>query len=136
MNSEEALTGDYQSKDFKGYFQIERQEMLRYVPQQSYTIIDVGCGSGSFDQLFYKNWHYADCGILDRTHLRFFTRRSILENFENLGYCVECIEGINPLEKEHSHYLYKFRPLNWLLLKNIGDMRYLQFAVVAHPQFK
>jgi methylase of polypeptide subunit release factors len=50
MNSEEALVSDYQSKDFI-YFQQERQEMLRYIPPQSHTILEVGCGGGRFGQL-------------------------------------------------------------------------------------
>jgi SAM-dependent methyltransferase len=29
-----------------------------------------------------KEWHYADLGILDRTHLRFFTRQTIDELFQ------------------------------------------------------
>ncbi len=227
MNSEEALANDYKTKDFKTYFQRERQEMLGYIPQKSHTILDVGCGAGGFGQflkaqrpvevwgvelneraasvaaqkldhivcgafnnslnlpsksfdcivfndvlehlvdpftaliyskellrdegvlvasipnvryfdnmwnlLVYKDWQYADCGILDRTHLRFFTRHSILTTFDALGYYVECIEGINPVEKEHPHQARKFRLLNRLSLNRIEDMRYLQFAVVARP---
>jgi tRNA G46 methylase TrmB len=54
MKSEEALVRDYQSKDFESYFQQERQEMLRYIPQQSSTILEVGCGGGSFGQLLME----------------------------------------------------------------------------------
>jgi hypothetical protein len=50
MNSEEALVSDYQSKDFI-YFQQERQEVLRYIPPQSHTLLEVGCGGGRFGQL-------------------------------------------------------------------------------------
>src|SRR4030067_687595 len=38
------------------------------------------------DLILKKQWRYADDGILDRTHLRFFTRRSILGMFEGLGF--------------------------------------------------
>jgi hypothetical protein len=76
----------------------------------------------------HQDWQYTEQGILDRTHLRFFTRRSILATFESLGYCVECIEGINPLGRSR-----KFHLLNWLLFNKIEDMRYVQFAVVARP---
>lgn len=31
-------------------------------------------------------WRYDDSGILDRTHLRFFTKRSMCELFESSGY--------------------------------------------------
>ena len=54
MNSEEALVNDYQSKDFI-YFQQKRQEMLRYIPPQLHTILEVGCSGGRFGQLL-KLW--------------------------------------------------------------------------------
>ncbi len=34
---------------------------------------------------------YTDAGILDRTHLRFFTRRSLEELFRECGYSVETV---------------------------------------------
>jgi hypothetical protein len=34
-------------------------------------------------------WEYQDSGILDRTHLRFFTRRSAIELHERVGLVVE-----------------------------------------------
>ncbi|WP_208095651.1 class I SAM-dependent methyltransferase [Nostoc sp. 106C] len=84
--------------------------------------------------LVKKNWEYSDWGILDKTHLRFFTKRSIISTFENLGYYVECIESINPLEKIHPRLVKRFNFLNIILLNKIEDMRYLQFAVVARPK--
>lgn len=88
-----------------------------------------------WDLLVYGNWEYTEHGILDKTHLRFFTYRSILSTFERLGYNVETIEGINSIDK--IHLPGKFRHLNWLLWlfrNKIKDMRYLQFAVVARPR--
>src|SRR5215831_5540035 len=41
-------------------------------------------------------WEYGDCGLLDRTHLRFFTKSAILSMFQNEGYEVRSIAGINP----------------------------------------
>jgi len=40
-------------------------------------------------------WTYRDAGILDRTHLRFFTRRSIIDLFADTGYTVTRIEPIS-----------------------------------------
>lgn len=84
--------------------------------------------------IIHKNWEYTDYGILDRTHLRFFTQRSIQETFASLGYEVERIEGINPLEEKHPHQVKRFRWLNRLVWNQIADMRYLQFAVVARSR--
>jgi len=38
--------------------------------------------------VFKGEWHYDDSGILDRTHLRFFTKRSMRQLFESTGYDV------------------------------------------------
>ena len=35
------------------------------------------------------DFRYVDAGILDRTHLRFFCKKNILELFEDNGYKVE-----------------------------------------------
>ena len=82
----------------------------------------------------HKSWKYEDAGILDRTHLRFFTESSIREMFTDEGYVIDKIEGINPLETMDDYFALKFRVLNFLSLNSIADMRWLQFAVVAsHP---
>jgi len=39
-------------------------------------------------------WTYADAGILDRTHLRFFTRRTVEELFDSTGYDVVRVEPL------------------------------------------
>jgi 2-polyprenyl-3-methyl-5-hydroxy-6-metoxy-1,4-benzoquinol methylase len=36
-------------------------------------------------------WEYQESGILDRTHLRFFTRIEIGKMFENAGLKIECV---------------------------------------------
>ena len=43
---------------------------------------------------FHGRWTYTDTGTLDRTHLRFFTRQTIAEMFEQAGFCVEHLEGV------------------------------------------
>lgn len=48
-----------------------------------------------YNLLFKKDWQYEDHGILDRTHLRFFTKKSIIAMFEQTGYRVISIQGIN-----------------------------------------
>jgi 2-polyprenyl-3-methyl-5-hydroxy-6-metoxy-1,4-benzoquinol methylase len=50
------------------------------------------------DLLVGGNWDYADYGVLDRTHLRFFTKNSIKKMFANLEYTLLKIDGINRSE--------------------------------------
>jgi len=40
-------------------------------------------------RLMAGDFRYADTGLLDRTHLRFFTRQTMLEMFSNTGYSIE-----------------------------------------------
>jgi 2-polyprenyl-3-methyl-5-hydroxy-6-metoxy-1,4-benzoquinol methylase len=83
--------------------------------------------------VIHKNWDYVESGILDRTHLRFFTVKSIFSLFTDLGYEIETIQGINPLEENHPYFIKKFYFLKLITLNKIEDMRWMQFAVVASP---
>lgn len=78
--------------------------------------------------LFQKDWRYKDSGILDRTHLRFFTKKSIIRMFENCGYRVDRIKGINGVSPYCLTSL-----LNKVLLNSLDDIKYKQFLVVASP---
>lgn len=72
-------------------------------------------------------WDYEDAGILDKTHLRFFTYKSLLKMFRRLGYEVLNIEGLRPTHNR------KFRILNFLVWNKLWDARYHQFACVVKP---
>jgi len=74
------------------------------------------------------NWDYEDAGILDKTHLRFFTRKSILKTFDQLGFEVLLIEGILPTQNK------MFKLLNILLFRALEDSKYWQFITVARPR--
>lgn len=43
--------------------------------------------------LVLKDWAYRDEGILDRTHLRFFTRKSIQKSLADNGYAIQAMHG-------------------------------------------
>lgn len=75
-------------------------------------------------------WDYKDGGTLDKTHLRFFTRSSILKMFESLGFEVLLMEGRNPARNK------KFRLMNRLLFGALDDMKYVQFVTVAQLRKK
>lgn len=78
-----------------------------------------------YEILSTRDIEYQDSGILDRTHVRFFTKKSIRRLFEKTGYKVESIDGINP------NYGQVFRYINFLLLKRFDEMKFIQFYVRA-----
>ena len=81
-----------------------------------------------FEILILADFQYRDSGTFDRTHLRFFTKKSICRLFGDAGYQVERIEGNTP---SGPAALVPLILLNVLLLGKISDWRYAGFAVVA-----
>jgi 2-polyprenyl-3-methyl-5-hydroxy-6-metoxy-1,4-benzoquinol methylase len=81
-----------------------------------FNVVDLACRG---------RWEYTDEGILDRTHLRFFTRSSIIKLLQECGFAVDTMQGINPTGS------LKFKLANIGSLGRCSDMRFLQFAVVA-----
>ena len=77
--------------------------------------------------LVKKQWKYEGEGVLDKTHLRFFTQKSLIDTFNSLGYEILKIEGINAMP------FWKFKLLNILSLGYLSDTQYLQLACVAKP---
>ncbi len=78
--------------------------------------------------VFGKTWRYQDAGILDRTHLRFFTEITTREFFEEQGYRIDKMAGINRSTSRFEH-LVNLMTLGWL-----RDTLFLQFGVRAVPQ--
>lgn len=72
-------------------------------------------------------WTYADKGVLDKTHLRFFTQVTIPGLFDPAGLRIETMQGINGPR----HFPFKYALLNLLSLGGLADARHLQFACVA-----
>ena len=79
--------------------------------------------------LLEQDWQYREEGILDETHLRFFTRKSGHRLFATTGYEVIHCEGINPCPP----FRLPLRLLNWATRGRLSDWRYLQFGFVARP---
>lgn len=79
------------------------------------------------DYTLYGNWNYANVGVLDRTHLRFFTRKSIMATMAQCGYALVDIQGINP------HYSRAQKIASLLSMGALADTLYQQYAVVARP---
>jgi 2-polyprenyl-3-methyl-5-hydroxy-6-metoxy-1,4-benzoquinol methylase len=80
------------------------------------------------DLLFQKSFRYSNIGVLDRTHLRFFTKVSVQELFIDCGFHVDSLTGING-----EPFPWKWGLLNKLSGGALEDTRYLQFVVVGRP---
>jgi 2-polyprenyl-3-methyl-5-hydroxy-6-metoxy-1,4-benzoquinol methylase len=69
---------------------------------------------------------YTDSGILDRTHLRFFTRSTMVEMFTSTGYDVTSCSPIGVAGPRKASLLAR---LPWMS----RDILALQFVIVATP---
>jgi len=79
--------------------------------------------------LVHRDWQYGDQGILDSTHFRFFTKKSMVNLFKNTHYKILSITGINPTRSERLKVIYGLVNL-FTFFTNL-DIIYLQFVVVA-----
>ncbi len=78
--------------------------------------------------MFHKQWRYEDSGTLDRTHLRFFTARSIVEMFDRLGFELLRMDGINGFTS------WKFTVIKRASFGLLSDVFDFQFACLARPR--
>lgn len=89
-------------------------------------------------QLSVGDFVYQDSGLLDRTHLRWFTRKTMLALFEDCGFAV--VEGFPRIFHEPASE--RFLPLIAELARKAGadaetavmDARPLQYVVRAVPR--
>ncbi len=82
--------------------------------------------------LFRKDWRYREMGVLDKTHLRFFTRKSLIRSLEDTGWSVEKIRGIN---RYGNRLLGPKRIISYIGQVIFGfDTAYLQFGARARKK--
>lgn len=71
---------------------------------------------------------YTQSGVLDRTHLRFFTRRTMVGLFESCGYSVLTCDGVNNIVRDVPRlgrgHRRKLRHL-------LGSAQWIQYVIVA-----
>lgn len=92
-------------------------------------------------QLIGGDWPYAEDGLLDVTHIRFFTKKTVIELFEQTGYNVRAIyanvDGRVPAMQAAAGATVNI-DTSQLTLKNMSQedlvqLRTLQFIVDATP---
>jgi SAM-dependent methyltransferase len=76
--------------------------------------------------LRHGKWTYTERGILDRTHLRFFTRSSVHSLFVDNGWSVAAVAGINMRRRE--------KLLSVLSGHLLDDFLFPQYVVIARPR--
>jgi len=76
-------------------------------------------------QLFRGRWEYTAGGTLDRTHLRFFTRRSIKAMFRDAGLKIIHL---------HSKMGIESRVLNYLTFKRLNGLFAYQYLILASKE--
>lgn len=84
--------------------------------------------------LLKGEWEYKDSGVLDRTHLRFFTERSIRRLFIESGWRIVRMEGINRgfrRSDKETRWWIKF--LSAASGGRSDAFFFVQYAVVAKP---
>jgi SAM-dependent methyltransferase len=86
-----------------------------------------------FDTLILKDWDYKDEGILDKTHLRYFTVKSLRRSLQASGLHVDLVRPINSNIRLRSSLRDNIYSLfgSILVLASLGhsrDAAYLQIA--------
>ena len=81
-------------------------------------------------KIFFKgDFKYTDSGILDKTHLRFFTKKNMIELFENNGYVVENIVSNDTRSALTFLKKFKFRKLFFKLF--MEELLATQYFITA-----
>lgn len=114
--------------DHEKFFRDIKKKMKKgaYLVSSIPNIRQLGC---LYQILWKKDFRYREFGMLDRTHLRFFTRKSLRRTILEHGYRIDEWKDLNPL----------VLPLHWkipayIVVAILGwDTQYLQFGIRIQP---
>lgn len=89
-----------------------------------------------FELLVLRDWDYRDTGVLDRTHLRWFTARSLRRSLARAGFRVERFHGINgginfAWSRQHLPHAVFAWAMIALTMGQWRDIRFMQLAFRA-----
>jgi len=80
------------------------------------------------DFVLHGNWDYKSQGIMDKTHLRFFTYKSITKMFKQLDFEILLTKGIHPTSSRTCKLMQLFT------FGIFSDIRYKHFVSVVKPK--
>jgi O-antigen biosynthesis protein len=116
----------------------DAQKILKECGYVVASIPNIAHGAIRLD-LLQGNFDYSDFGILDNTHLRFFTRKTVQSLFEDSGYTLDAVErtkrpifngGLVPVVERES-----FSPELVHKIELEEEAETLQFILKAFPKF-
>lgn len=93
------------------------------------SIPNVRNSENLYKLLIYRDWTYQSSGVLDHTHVRFYTEKSIRALLQEYGFELERLEGIN-LDLPWGWDVPRSKRKAWQLLMG-DDSRALQFGFCA-----
>ena len=88
-------------------------------------------------ELFDGNFDYQTIGILDDSHLRFFTKKSITNLLESCGYFIEAIDYVEQFDRTIINNILKMKGFNEIesnkisLMLSQSDAEAFQFVIKA-----
>jgi len=82
--------------------------------------------------VWFKDWRYTDAGILDRTHLRTFTGKSLKRALREHDFAIEKFKGINRMELKTKNLFPYF--LRLATLGYYRDILYYQFGLCVRKK--
>jgi 2-polyprenyl-3-methyl-5-hydroxy-6-metoxy-1,4-benzoquinol methylase len=116
VSDHDSLLNSLQQKGKSGFYLLGSIPNVRFI-----TVL--------IKYLIFRDWEYKNSGVLDRTHLRFFTLKSLKKCLKAAGYEIIEVKGINALRLS----IYSFKDLIFFLLSLLfgADTRFIQFAFLA-----
>lgn len=82
----------------------------------------------TFSNLLRGNWKYVDRGIFDKTHLRFFTLKSITESLQDAGYSIVFLKRNYRLFERSSRFSSLAKVLSCWIFRDFFTFQYLIVA--------
>ncbi len=79
--------------------------------------------------LLNDRWDYVPSGILDRTHLRFFTRKTIVEMLENIGLYVDVVQPIVQISRGSKTWFFDMLTLH--IFRRLFTTQYIARGITS-----
>ena len=83
--------------------------------------------------LLFGGWNYTEYGIMDRTHLRFFTRKTAKALVTDAGYLIKTFDVTPGIPLLSRVYRQPFLTINYALSKTFQTLFATQFIISANP---